>query len=180
MQSNSISSIEEWRPVAGYEGIYEVSSQGRVRSLDRVSDVPAKHGVHRRLKGKVLKQVQERRPGGYMTVSLFKNGIPTRLRVHALVCEAFHGERPKGMVTRHLNGDSTDNRPENLMWGSYEENGLDITRHGRNHNAAKTHCPQGHPYDEVNTIHARRGNGRKFRACRTCQRAVSEKRRNAA
>lgn len=51
-------------------------------------------------------------------------------RVHSLVCAAFHGPCPNGMVCRHLNGLRRDNRPENLAWGTHSENSQDTIRHG--------------------------------------------------
>lgn len=165
---------EQWRTVVGYEGLYEVSNQGRVRSLDRV--IHQANG-DRHVQGRVLRQTP--RKEGHLQVEVRTSGRETRraAKVHQLVAEAFHGPRPPGMVCRHLNGDPTDNRPENLRWGTHRENALDTTRHGRNRNANRTHCPYGHPYDATNTY--RTPDGR--RECRTCKyarlRAAAARRR---
>jgi DNA-directed RNA polymerase specialized sigma24 family protein len=112
-------SREEWRAAPGLEeGSYEVSSLGRVRSLDRViTKVRAGKPVRCRAAGRVLKQQLDR--DGYYTVEIAGN----RRRVHRLVCEAFHGPpttaRP---VTNHKNGQKVDNRFENLEWVSVSEN----------------------------------------------------------
>lgn len=108
-----------WRPVVGYEGYYEVSNDGFVRSLDR--DVLAKGRRTYTRRGKQLAgHIQE----GYWRVGLTKpNGKIRNWPVHRLVCEAFHGVRPGvGIVVRHLNGISTDNRAENLAWGTSKDN----------------------------------------------------------
>jgi hypothetical protein len=74
------------------------------------------------------------------------------------------------MECRHRNGNPTDNRPENLAWGTPTQNALDKILHGTHHLAARTHCPQGHPYDEENTLY--RGGRRNRRLCRECNRAA--------
>lgn len=120
--------MEEWRPVVGYEGLYEVSSEGRVRSLDRVVSYTSS-----RASGTVLRFFPSRmlslRPGmyGYHVVSLGRGNQRT---VHSLVCEAFIGPRPLGMQIRHLDGVRTNNRPDNLAYGTPQENSRDKVAHG--------------------------------------------------
>lgn len=101
------------------------------------------------------------------------HGYPTvevdgrRLSVHILICETFYGPRPSTSrhEVRHLNGIRTDNRLENLRWGTVSENALDRVRHGTHNMSRKTRCPQKHPYDEANTyMH----DGK--RHCRICMR----------
>lgn len=70
---------------------------------------------------------------GYHTV---KTGGET-IRRHTLVCETYHGPRPPGLETRHLNGDPADDRPNNLAWGTRTENGADMIDHGRSLRGAK-------------------------------------------
>lgn len=143
---------EEWRAVVGFEGSYEVSSLGRVRSLDR--------WIGRRFYiGQVLKLKQ--RPDGYFLASLGRSRIA---RVHVLVCESFNGARPAGKtLVAHWNGDPTDNRPANLRWATKSENQRDSVRHGtavmpplgvgeRNGRAKLTQ-------DQVDQIRARRSAG---------------------
>ncbi len=69
---------------------------------------------------------------GYLAVSLWKNNKERILYVHRLVLEAFVGECPEGMQCRHLNGNRTDNRLENLCWGTPAEDANDRKRHGTN------------------------------------------------
>lgn len=82
---------------------------------------------------------------GYLRVNLVPPGGGTykTFRVHRLVCEAFKGPCPEGMECRHLNGINTDNRAENLEWGTHGENMQDAVKHGgfsnRPHNLRFTH-----------------------------------------
>lgn len=122
---------ESWRPVSGYEGLYEVSDRGNVRSLDRV--VP--NGQSKiSLKGKMLRPGI--RNGKYKVVALSKNGRPRMFDVHVLVLTEFCGPRPKvdgqRVEARHLDGDSTNNCISNLAWGTAKENSEDKIRHKRN------------------------------------------------
>jgi len=89
-----------------------------------------------------------------------------KVGLHTLVCAAFRGPRPAKAVVRHLNGDPTDDRAENLDWGTQSENIRDSVLHGTHHNAAKTHCPRGHEYNEINTHYYANGH----RRCRACRR----------
>jgi hypothetical protein len=99
-------------------------------------------------------------------VTLCSNGRQESWFVHQLVAAAFLGPRPDGLEVRHLDGDPLNNAVSNLAYGTRLENIQDKKRHGTDHNAKKTHCPQGHPYDAENTADY---SGR--RACRTCVRA---------
>ena len=151
---------EQWRPVVGTTG-YEVSDQGRVRSLDRYIDHPVTHRV--RLPGRVLKAALQN--GGHLKVGLGRGRVD---QVHRLVLAAFVGPCPEGMEVRHLNGDPTDNRLENLTYGTRAENIADAVRHGTHVQARKTHCVHGHPYTPENTGIRIKSNGRTQRWCRTC------------
>ena len=142
--------MEEWKPVVGYEGLYEVSSLGRVRRLDTVVEMPPSRrhpdGWARTVRGGVL------RPGGnartpYLSVALCREGRQKTFGVHNLVCEAFHGPKPfpKAEV-RHLDGEGANNVLDNLCWGTHSENVRDTIRHGRNVNGNKTACKRGHPF----------------------------------
>lgn len=100
--------IEEWRPVPGYEGLYEVSSYGRVRSLDRY--VKTCYGSYRLHKGKVLSPGI--RPDGYLVVSLQYR----MFRVHRLVAEAFIPNPDNLPQVNHKDEDKSNNRFDNLEW----------------------------------------------------------------
>ena len=101
--------MEIWRNIPGYEGLYQASSLGNIKSLYRF--VKCVHGGRRSVPERILK------PGrfckaGHVSVTLGKgtNGKP----VHQLIALTFIGPRPKGADTRHLNGDPTNNRLDNL------------------------------------------------------------------
>ena len=116
----------EWRSVVGYEGLYEVSSTGLVRSLDRY--VPNKYGTKSLRRGQKLAQI---RLNKYPAVGLCREGKQRLIKIHVLVGEAFIGPRPSGFVMRHLDGNCLNNRVENLQWGTQQENADDLCRHGR-------------------------------------------------
>lgn len=112
---------EIWRPVVGYEGLYEVSNTGRVRSLY--------DGRWQRCRIKELK------PGahedGYLLVSLYKDSERKIHTVHSLVMAAFVGPRPEGLQINHIDEDKTNNRVENLEYCTCRENNNHGTRNQR-------------------------------------------------
>ena len=118
---------ENWRPVPEYEGRYEVSDQGRVRSFITkgphrgVSDVP-----QRMLRPRTDKH-------GYQKATLLTAQAHTTYSVHRMVALAFHGAPPEpSSVVRHLDGNRGNNWSDNLQWGTSLENALDRKRHGTN------------------------------------------------
>lgn len=161
------SSSEQWLPVVGWEGYYEVSDHGRVRSVDRKSVF--RDGRTMFLKGRVLRTVAT--PYGHLSVGLKRNGTRKTAKVHRLVLEAFVGPAPEGMECCHNNGDAADNRLGNLRWDSSSANKWDIIKHGRSAHKNKTHCKFGHPLDAPNLIASQAKMGR--RACLACSRTRS-------
>jgi hypothetical protein len=90
------------------------------------------------MRGKLLKPSLAVR-GGYPVVGVLKDGKIRVLKVHRLVLEAFVGPaRPESSVGRHLDGDPTNNRLENLAWGTMAENSQDMVRHGRSQRGSKS------------------------------------------
>ena len=152
---------EDWRPVTGYEGAYEVSSNGQVRSLART--ITRGPGIRQKLRERILK-VGVSSGAPHPRVALHKEGAWRWAYVHHLVAAEFIGPRPDGMYVLHADDDPTNNRVENLRYASPSENNFDAVRHGRNHNAIKTHCPHGHEYTEDNTYRNKKGG----RTCKTC------------
>lgn len=166
---------EEWRAIPGYEGLYQISNFGTVRSMPRMTT--GKDGAVRPFPGKVLKFRQQRY--GHMKVVLYSgHGKKTSRYVHQLVLEAFVGARPEGMMACHNDGNPTNNHVSNLRWASQSENTLDRIRHGNDPNLRKTHCPQGHEYTDENTVIGGHGE----RNCRAClnHRAKESYRKRAA
>lgn len=114
---------EVWRPVVGYEGLYEVSDLGVVRSVTYVR----KYRNSRRI-GRVIRHAVNHR--GYIVVRLCRDAVERSLMVHRLVLESFVGVRPDGLECRHFDGDKTNNALLNLSWGTSKENTADRIRHG--------------------------------------------------
>lgn len=163
--------VEHWVPVPGFEGLYDVSDQGRVRSWVTWLRQPTA-SLPRLISPGINPKT------GYPQVVLCLNGRQTTRAVHALVALAFIGPRSDGSEVRHLNGDRTDPRLDNLTYGTASENARDKLRHGTDPNASKTHCVNGHEFTLENTY--MRGHGR--RECRRCaiDRATAWNRRNRA
>ena len=117
---------EEWRDIPGYEGQYQASSLGRIRSLDR--EILMKNGIKRSLKGHLLTPSRSKtRP--YLATRLGRCVSP--IEVHRLVALTFIGPCPKNCEVLHNNGDPLDNRPENLRYDTHSENLRDIYLQGR-------------------------------------------------
>ena len=160
-----MSTLGQWKPVNGYEGIYEVSSHGRVRSVGR--NVTYSSGQVRRYKGKVRRTPLNQ--DGYPRVNLSHQGEDKTRTVHSLVAEAFIGARPEGTQVCHSDGDPTNNHLDNLRYGTPSDNTLDRVKHGRDHNATKTHCPRGHELSAENNPPSSAKLGE--RTCLACIRA---------
>lgn len=151
--------VERWLPVIGYEGSYEVSDFGRVRSLDRINS--RGHS----LTGRVLSPCPN--TSGHLQVPISAGCIQRLFQVHRLVLTAFVGPCPAGMEGCHWNGDPTDNRAANLRWDTQSANQLDSIRHGTHVQSSKTHCLQGHPFSGENLYIRPKSGGR---SCNECQR----------
>ena len=113
--------LEEWKPVCGYEGFYEVSTEGRVRSLPRATT-----------NGGILKPIYSK--DGYASVHLSREGHDKIKRINRLVAEAFIPNQENKPEVNHLNGIRDDNRLCNLEWATTSENNLHACRVlGRGH-----------------------------------------------
>ena len=156
---------EQWLPVVGYEGLYEVSNTGRVRSLDRI--VITKRGHTQFYQGRELSPAVK--ASGHLSVQICREGRFLRRHIHRLVLEAFVGPCPEGMECCHNDGNPANNRVENLRWDTHSSNILDKQGHGTDHQVNKTRCPQGHEYTPEYTpenTRVRQGG----RACMACVR----------
>lgn len=113
--------LEEWKPVCGYEGFYEVSTEGRVRSLPRATT-----------NGGILKPIYSK--DGYASVHLSREGHDKIKRINRLVAEAFIPNPENKPEVNHINGVRDDNRLCNLEWATTSENNLHACRVlGRGH-----------------------------------------------
>lgn len=154
---------EEWRPVVGWEGLYEVSNLGGVRSLDRI--VNHGRGLTRVYKGRNRKVYVGKT--GYLAVGLSNDGKSITSNVHRMIAEAFIPNPERHPYVRHLNDEKTDNRIENLAWGTPSDNSQDALRNGvhRNQNTEKTSCKRGHELIGENLHVTSKGS----RVCKECQ-----------
>ena len=121
---------EIWRSVAGFDGIYEISNAGRVRSVPRV--VAVSGSVLRPYVRRVRERILRASPGeyGHLSVTLWREHVKTIARVHVLVLEAFVGPRPEGLYGCHDDGCASNNHLANLYWGTPKQNAADRVRHG--------------------------------------------------
>lgn len=158
-----MSAHEEWRPVPGWEGFYEVSNQGRARSVDRT--VVASNGRKMRLRGKTLRLTANRK--GYIFFNPCRDGVLHQVFIHRAVLEAFVGPRPEGMEGCHFpDSNPANNHLENLRWDTRRENRVDQIRLGVDFQRNKTHCPRGHLLEGANLSKGAAKAG--WRGCRAC------------
>jgi len=142
--------METWKDIPGFEGVYQASDRGRIRSLTRP-----------RHPGRVLRQHVT--ANGYLHVQLSMGGKVMTKSVHRLVALTFLGEPPKGLpLVLHGDGVETNNRIENLRYGTQEQNLADRVTHGTStrgecHNALLT-------AESVREIRAGRETGMTYRA----------------
>ena len=110
--------IEEWRPVVGYEGLYEVSNTGQIRSFDRY--VKYSNGRIHLHKGKVLSPIKDK--DGYLQVNLCYNGKIHQIKVHRIVAQAFIPNPNNLPQVNHKDEDKTNNSVDNLEWCTVKYN----------------------------------------------------------
>ena len=131
--------MEIWRDIKGYEGDYQISSNGRVKSLKfNISTQKYEH-------------IMKPQPtwGGYLRVALRKDGKIRLFAVHRLVAEAFIPNLNNKPVVNHINGNRQDNKLENLEWVTHKENSNKskvITRSDR-YNSIKVIDSEGNTFD---------------------------------
>ena len=121
---------EEWKDIQGYEGLYQVSNCGRVKSHDRVVFQSNRYGtttVHV-YKGKILKECAN--PNGYIHVDLHKNGKVKRFLMHRLVAMHFLKRLNEQNVINHLDGNKFNNHVSNLEWCTQSHNIQYAYEHG--------------------------------------------------
>lgn len=112
----------EWRQITGFEGLYDVSSHGEIRSIARVTE---RNGRPMKIPGGLMKASANK---GYRVTSIRKENKTLRCFVHQAVAEAFIGPRPEGQDTRHLDGNSLNNFVTNLAYGTRSQNVADAIR----------------------------------------------------
>lgn len=130
---------EIWKDIKGFEGIYQVSDLGRIRSLDRLK--LNKHNSYTKVKGCIIKSFKKK---GYPSVSLSIYNTKKTFSVHRLVADSFILNLENKREVNHINGIKTDNRVNNLEWVSSKENikhaykmGLMKNKFGEKHHGCK-------------------------------------------
>lgn len=103
---------ETWKPCLGFEGFYEASDLGNIRSTRR---------------GKLLKFSLDK--DGYLRSVFSVHSMRKNVFAHKLIAEAFHGKCPNNLVVRHLDGNPLNNCPSNLTFGTPKENSEDMLKH---------------------------------------------------
>lgn len=104
--------VETWRDIAGYEGIYQVSNHGRVKTRKKIK-TPQKNNR------------------GYMTIMLYKNDGGRHFLIHRLVAQAFIPNPENKATVNHKDGVRSNNKLDNLEWATYNENNLHMYKNGR-------------------------------------------------
>lgn len=114
--------VEEWRDIAGYEGLYQVSDWGRVRSIDRVIKylVKGKYPAKRICKGQIIAPFKIN--SGYLSVTLVKSSKGCNKTLHRLVAETFIPNPDSKPCVGHKDCNETNNCADNLYWCTYPEN----------------------------------------------------------
>jgi len=143
-----MSNEEIWKDIEGYEGYYQVSNMGRVRSVDRV--VENNKGGYCQLKGRLLKFHTTKK--GYHRVNLNKNGKIKYFLVHRLVTQAFISNPESKPQVNHIDGVKTNNNVSNLEWCTPSENIKHSFESGLNNNKGERHHKSKLNRDDVITI----------------------------
>ena len=125
-----ITDQERWLPIVDFEGLYEVSDIGRVRS------VPKRNTLGHRVRPKILTNARPA-SNGYPTIRLRRDGQIHQRAVHLLVLAAFRGPCPPGMEACHEDGTRTNYRLDNLRWDTPSANNREKIRHGTHQGGEK-------------------------------------------
>lgn len=119
---------EKWKDIKDFEGLYQVSNYGRVKSLSR--KIKTIKGYTITIKGRILKPTIDNTD--YYAVSLWKQNIKVRPHIHRLVAEAFIPNLENKPQVNHIDGDKLNNNVRNLEWCTQQENNIHAYNHGLN------------------------------------------------
>ena len=116
-----LSDEEIWRDIKGYEGLYEVSNLGQIKSLDRYKYTKGRYGIMKtKIKGRLLKPCLNH--DGYEEIVLSKDGKSKMYRLHRIVAETFINNFDNKNQVNHKNGNKLDNKVQNLEWCNCKDN----------------------------------------------------------
>ena len=147
---------EIWRAIKGYEGLYEVSNMGRIKSVERTARCGLNGGCYRTVSEKILKA--DISSNGYLLIGLSKGGKVNRYSIHRLVAEAFIPNIDNLPCINHIDENKENNCVENLEWVTYKEN----NNHGT-HNEKLSEKLRGRKQsEESNKKRAEKLRGRKL------------------
>lgn len=119
--------MEQWKPINGYEGIYEVSNHGHIRTCDGKTTTSTKHGT-RTWSQKILKQKTDN--AGRKRIMLWKNKLPKTFLVHRLVAAEFCYKEEGKDIINHIDGNPSNNHHTNLEWCTHYENTIHAFKNG--------------------------------------------------
>ena len=120
---------EIWKDIKGYEGLYQVSNLGNVRSLDILINCKGARGIDKHIrKGRILKKVINTK--GYYYINLSKKSKIKNTRVHRLVAKAFIENPNNYKIINHIDGNKLNNRVDNLEWCTFSHNNKDAYKQG--------------------------------------------------
>ena len=143
--------IEIWKDVVGYEGYYQVSNTGIVRSVDRL--ISKSNGINQLRRGKVKSQMLN--ADGYYAVKLSKRGKDKTLRVHTIVAEAFLNKPSNTHEVNHKDFNRTNNNISNLEWVTHRENVAHTVAAKRHFGAKRDLSGSNNPNYGNRKLHAR-------------------------
>lgn len=126
---------EIWKDIKNYEGLYQVSNFGRIKSLQREFYNKNQYGINSKRKTREIIKKQCLTQFGYNSIGLSKNGVEQKFQVHRIVAQAFIPNSENKPCVNHINCNKTDNRVENLEWCTYSEN----EKHAYKNNLHKKH-----------------------------------------
>lgn len=163
---------EIWKPIPGFEGLYEASTYGRIRSPERKSPYSKSECGYRIFKAHIMKQTDTHE--GRMVVNLRRGYKSNVMKVHRVIMLTFVGERPAGTEICHNDGNYRNNRLENLRYDTSSSNSFDMVEHGVHFWAKRDACCRGHKFSGKNLIIITDEDGLfKQRGCRACNRTRS-------
>jgi hypothetical protein len=151
---------EVWLDIPDYEGLYQASSFGRIRSIDR--KILCKDGRSKLIKGTTLTPTKTKH--GYLALALCCNGVPQTHTVHKLVSRAFLGFRPEQMQVNHLDGNKSNNAASNLEYCTPSENTRHAFRTGLNLSKGEVNPSAKLKANDIKSIVARASNGETLRS----------------